>query len=395
MIESIKSLELKGSIELDKIFQMFSSISPEISTKFQSNFSQFQTTNEFFNYYTNKDINYYLSELNNLNINLSLICDNYYPSNSSYTEKKISVISKIFLLSGLIINIQRNLDDQLLSIKKYLSNLFHSNEFVNEQNTYKNLINLIENITIIQNKQNSKKKRNSRKSVGDNLLIRDISIKNISNYSFSHKNNKNLSIKNIDYEQNNNQSTGEQTPSFHVKNLMIKNTKSLNMNRIISKENGAAPPKDPKEVSKDVIIQKGSQFSVTDLIFVVENSKKNIINLKKNNENGIIDLLLDKKQKKSQGDTIPISKNNIQQSRCHSGDYKHLVNKFGKTKAYGYLLEIIQKSYNSCYINAEEKFKLKQLIISKPKLVEEIYTTFFKPGNSEKSKIIDYLKNYL
>ena len=66
-----------------------------------------------------------------------------------------------------------------------------------------------------------------------------------------------------------------------------------------------------------------------------------------------------------------------------------------KIKIYGYLLEIIKKSYNSCYINAEEKSRLKQLIISKPRLIEEICIIFLKSGNNDKSKIIDYLKSYL
>ena len=86
---------------------------------------------------------------------------------------------------------------------------------------------------------------------------------------------------------------------------------------------------------------------------------------------------------------------NKKQLKNHNDENKCLSPVNDKTKIYGYLLEIIKKSYNRCYINAEEKSRLKQLIISKPRLIEEAYIIFLKSGNNDKSKIVDYLKNFL
>ena len=391
MIENIKYLELNGPIESSRICQLFSSISPEINTEIQSKIFQFKTTNNFFNYYTKKDVSSYLNDLNNLKINLSSICDNYYPSNASHTEKKISIISKISIFSKLIIIIQHIINDQLISIKKYLSDIFYSNEFINEHSIYNNLINIVKNITNIKNNPNSNQKIKSRKLTRDNLSNHNISNKNISYSSLYHRLDINSAIQNTVYASNNNQFGGDITPSFNMGNLLVKSTKSLNIKRICKEENGQTS----KELLNDVVITKSSQISLTDMVFVVEKSEKNINEEKKTSEKDIKDLLLDMKHKKNRGNSISVTKINIEQPKHRSGNFKRLISRDGKTKIYGYLLEVIKKSYNSCYINAEEKSKLKQLIISKPKLIEEIYNNFFKRKNKEKCKIIDYLKNYI
>ena len=358
MLEKLKSLELKGPMKSSKISQIFSFISPEINTKIESRLSQFKTANDFYNYYTNKDINSYLNELNKLNINLSNIYDNYYPSNFSHTDKKISIIAKMLLLSKLIINIQDIINEQLISVKKYLYNIFYSNnEFAVEQNIYQNLNNLLQNITNIQNNSNSKQKINQQKISKDNSLNNETSIKNIYRNSFCNNIDINSPKKNTIYELSDNQTTGDQTPTFDKENFFIRNTKSLNIKLFYRKENKEIL----KETSDKEVEQRNSQLSFSDSIFVVEQSKKNLIEKKKNNEK----------------------------------DLKDLLNNNNKTKIYTYLLEIIKSSYHSCYINAEEKFKLKKLIISKPRLIEEIYITFLKTGNNQKNKILDYLKNHL
>ena len=389
MIENINTIELKGPMKSSKIPQIFSLISPEINTEIQTKLTQFKTTNDFFNYYTKKNIDSYLNDLNNLNINLSNIYDNYYPSNASYKEKKISIISKIFIFLKIFINIQHILNDQLISIKKYLFDIFHNYEFFTEQNEYKNLLNLIKNTTNIQNNTNSK--RRSRKSTRDNSPINDNSNKDISYNSFCHNFDLNSSTQNIIYDSINKQAVGDQTPSFNFENLIIKNTKSFSIKKICKEKKAVKG----KEAPNDIDIRKRAQVSLTDLVFVVEKTDQNLTNIKLTNES-MKNLFKDKIKKQTHANAIHYSKKNIKQSKkYHSIDYKRLVNRDCKTKVYRYLLENIKKSYSNCYINAEEKSRLKQLIISKPGLIEEIYITFFKSGNNEKSRIIDYLKNYL
>ena len=387
MIENTMSLELKGSLKSSKICQVISSISPGIN---MAKFSKFKTTNDFFKYYINKDLNSYLNDLNNININLALVCDDYYPPNATYIDKKISVITKIFVLSKLILNIQNIINAQLTSIKNYLFKIFYNNEFTREQNLYINLINLIENTTNIINNSNSKQRANSRKLTRESSSNQDISLNNFTYSPFRRNFDISTVAQNIIYDSNNNQPTGDQTPSFNTKNPTLKNSKSLNFKRVCKKESEEIP----KEISNDEAKVKGSQISLTDLVFVVQKSKKDLNNIQKADKKEIKNLL-NKNQKKNSRNSNQISKNKIKQSKSHSIEYKRIATRNRKTKVYGYLLEIIKSSYNNCYINAEEKFRLKRLIISKPRLIEEIYITFCRPGNNEKNKIIDYLKSYL
>ena len=387
MTEMLKSLELKGTMKSSKISRIFTLIYPEIKRKIHSKLYKFKTTNDFFNYYTKIDINSYLNELNNMNIKLSNICDDYYPSNSSFTDKKITIISKIIVILKLIINIQDIINTQIISIEKYLMNIFNNKESVIEQNIYKNLKNLIENVTNLQNSSNLKQSMSQKKFSIDIPSIHDFSIKNITHNYFYNNFDINSPTQKTAYESNDNQSAGEQTPSFDKKNLIIKNVKSLNITKISKKEN--------EEIPGDLNINKSSQLTLTDPIFVVEKSKKNLTEMKKINDKHIKDLLLGKKQKSKYENLNFIPKINNKQTKKIGGNFKYLSPGNDKIKIYGYLLEIIKKSYNSCYINAEEKSRLKQLIISKPRLIEEIYIIFLKSGNNDKSKIIDYLKSYL
>ena len=393
MIENVKSLELKGQMKLDKISQIFFAVSPEINSQIQSKLYKFKTIKDFFNYYTNKDINSFLKELNNININLSSICDDYYPLNASLIDKKIAIILKVSLLSKLIIDIRDILNTQLVSTNKYLFDLFNSNEFADEFNLHKKLKNLVESITNIENNLNLNQSTHLRKlseTNSTNSQFNNVSISNNSHNSFYYNLDINSLVKNSFLESNDKQISGEQTPSFNKAYMGIKNAKSLNIIRVCKKESEDTI----KENSNDKIREKNSQLSLTDSIFVVDNPKTNIIENKKNNEKNLRNLLHSKKNKK-----IKRNKNyfntNKKIPKCRSGDYKRLNIVKDKTKIYAYLLEIIKNSYNTCYINAEEKCKLKQLIISKPYLIEEIYKTFFVSGNNEKCKIVDYLKSYL
>ena len=391
MTEMLKSLELKGTMKSSKISRIFTLIYPEIKRKIHSKLYKFKTTNDFFNYYTKKDINSYLNELNDINIKLSNICDDYYLSNSSFTDKKITIISKIIVILKLIINIQDIINTQIISIEKYLLNIFNNKEFTIEQNIYKNLKNLIENVTNLKNSSNLRQSMSHQKLSRNYSSTHDFSIINVSHNSFFHNFDLNTLTKNTVYESNDNQNTGEQTPSFEKEDSMIKNLESLNIKHIYKKENEEIQ----KKISEDVIVQKGSQLSLTDSIFVVEKSKKNLIEMKKKIGRDKKNPLLDRKQKNKFENSTYFLEISKKKAKSHNDEHKCLSPGNDRIKIYGYLLEIIKKSYNSCYINAEEKSRLKQLIISKPRLIEETYIIFLKSGNNDKSKIVDYLKNYL
>ena len=60
---------------------------------------------------------------------------------------------------------------------------------------------------------------------------------------------------------------------------------------------------------------------------------------------------------------------------------------FDKTKMCSDLLEIVNQLYKNCIINSEEKIRIKQLILSKNKKIEEIYFRVYNDNNMKENII--------
>ena len=93
-MDAIKKIEVAGDFKSDKIYSLYKTSSTEINLEILSLFQKYESSLDFFSYYTKNDIK---NLLNIFELELQKNYDEYFSSFKTDTEQYISCISHIIL----------------------------------------------------------------------------------------------------------------------------------------------------------------------------------------------------------------------------------------------------------------------------------------------------------
>ena len=354
MVEVIKYLEIHCKSKLDKIYYLYKTSSSEINLEILSQLQKYESSLDFFSYYTKNDLKNIINSVNQLDKNFSSIFNDNSSNFISNTDKYISQISKIILILNLILRNQEIINKLLIKSKKYLNEISINCKI---ENIYKekllSLINYLEynfnadissynnNLSLISTEENSCRSINLfNKNSKKQIQINDSKIQDefFNEKKFSNVNEEILS----DIE----------TPEFFEKNS---NKENINLSS--------------NDFNNSVSNDNDFNISLRDMVFNIadskddENSSKGKKSKRKKGKFDKINIL-------PQGNKNSKDKNIMIKSRLLQ--FK-LLGKEGQIKMYRDLLLLIKKLYKLCLITAEERIEIKKLIISKSKKIIDFY----------------------
>ena len=439
----LKSFDFFGKINNNKNFYIFKSTSRADILEIVSKLEKYETTPEFFKHYTNKDIKKIFKELENLSqLYSDLLSDNNANSLKSNIDKYISSLSKIFLLSNLISKNNLILKEAIEKTKNYLD-IFYKENNINK-NIQKKLDNYILHLLGTKNK-NIKKRRNSvllkknfnkfskfkMETEKSNILNErnrnstpEIKIIDHSFNDSSLNQEKTVDITNhTDDNYNNNSKMFEddsfiietETPKFQniLRDSKLFIQKEINDNYDISNE-------DFSKKDSSIINEDNNKIIKKDSFYTLGKSKSK-------NQEDVIKKCSSKFKIGIQDEinNINIINNNVNKGNCIKNSCKLLIvdkincdnnsldfEEFSKikdqqkTQAFSStvlhsskekimlkeLLLYINNLFKKEIINFEEKIKLKQLVISKSKELEQLYILYY---TNNKDKLEAELKKLL
>ena len=149
MIDTIKDIEF---FKLDKIYYLYKTSSSDKNLDIFYQLQKYESSLDFFSYYTKNDIKNLVNSLNELDIKLTSIFNDNSNKFSSNTDKYISQISKIILTLHLILKNQEILNKLLLKSKQYLNEITNNlTENINQDK----LLSLINNLLYSFSNDNS------------------------------------------------------------------------------------------------------------------------------------------------------------------------------------------------------------------------------------------------
>ena len=353
-----KRLEIFKEKKSSKLYDLYSVTSAEVNEEIKMKLHSFKSSHKFFEHYTKKNINQLLFSLSKFNSNLSELFDENKNISGSLTDKYISNLSKIYLSLSLIhriheiltniLELTKNCYSKLISENKYqIINIKPINEYINELiDTYSN-----KNYILFTPKFSNSSSQINEKTLSFNNNFNEEDI-NFSNF---------FKIKNRSHSVFN--------------NINLINTGVENENEVKKIDDALTNPEETEEVN---FKYEGnfSHLTLKEMKFIIEeqNEIEEGNDIRKVNSclNTRIGFLPDKNVKKNQNKTT--IENNPKKEMCIK------------------LLEVIIKLYKNCIINSEEKLKLKQLVISKSKKIEQIYKDYFVFSKYDKNELIKELK---
>ena len=335
----------------DKLYDLYKTFSSNANIEIYEKIKQFNSVSDFFDYYTKIDSKFLLSSLNELQYNFSKIINNetssiYFQTN---TDQYISFLSKVtFLLKSILIN--KKIIANLLSItKNYYEKFSNENKFQNCHN--EEISNLI------------------------NSLLEQSQITNISS---------NI----IDDNQNlNNPTENENMSEYSLFNQnFIKDTKNKKIeNEKDSRKNKKYLSSTNNNISKDLIEASG-EFTFSKRNYENQKTARNDGSQKKNKQRGHSSFVYTHRKSDKYNDI-----KSRKPHKHYSDSGKIAENK----ELFENLLEFTNKLYHHNFINREEKLKLKKLIISRDKKMEEFYINFEKDENSSRNQYIQEIKKLI
>ena len=348
MLHILKTIDLSKNTSSEQIYTFFKTSCRNINKKIRSKIQNFNTPFELVEYYSKVNIKKIMNLLDSLDKSLNIIGDfeNTAKFFSSNLDQYMSYLSKIFLVTFLISKLQTKINDVLISTKNNLLKMNLENK--TEINPNELILTLIN--TLIKD---NKKQHHSRRSTRDDT-----------NYQTP----KNFTSKNND---------------------IIKKTKiivdSFKTAKFSELENNNETQKSLKNDSNNIIEDyykpKGSQFSFSRLVdFPLEKSSKLFKNI-----------LLNENEECIKRTKTPQKIENRFRIKKKKTLKKNFSNKIQTTNMVINLLETINSMYKTCLISADEKVKLKTMIISKSVEIEKLYIKYHDDKNLFKNK----LKNLL
>ena len=335
MLDILKSIDISKNSNCEQIYNLFKTSSCNINKKIQLKIKNFNSPLELIEYYSKSDVRDVMHIFDSLEKSLNNICDfeiitNFFSSN---IDQYMSFLSKIILVTFLISKFQIKINDILTSTKNNLIKLNSENKI--ETNS-KELIN-----DFINNLINDKKRMNySRRSTQDGTNCQ--TPKNFTPKNFSIKNNITSFVDSF------------KTAKFNELEKINESQNSLNNNNNKNDYN------------------KESQFTLSKFIdSPVKRSSKffksSILNENEKYTKKMIPKTPDKKEIHFRGETKILKKNNSDRIK--------------NTNMFFNLLETVNSMYKSCFINADEKVKLKIMIMAKSIEIEKLYLKFHDKKN--------------
>ena len=137
MLESIKNINLEGTIKKDEIFNLYKTKSSNINSLIMSKIDSHTTNLDFFAEYTDFDINYILKSIDNINNRFSNIFIPNLKFSKDELEQYINVLSTIILTIHYILKIKSIFCQKL---KEFQQNLIKGMITENLEEAYKEKI---------------------------------------------------------------------------------------------------------------------------------------------------------------------------------------------------------------------------------------------------------------
>ena len=378
-MDSIKYIDNFGDFKLDKIYYLYNTSSSEINLEILSQFKKFESSPNFFFYYTENDIKNLLKLINKLDENLtSIFNDNSYKF-STNTDKYISQISKIILIFTLIQKIQEISSKFLLKSKQYLNEISNNYKIENiYQDKLFSLINNLENnfTSDISLSTNNYSKSSTPINSSSSLNLFSISSSKkqieISNDEIQNEffNEKKLSV--VDEEI----LSDVQTPGF--------------IDKISNKDNVNTP----SNISHNTDLNDDEfNLSFRNMNFIL-NSNPNILS---NFPIGIKSKQRTEKFHRKNALSFSIDKIKNFRSASTKSEILNIkpLNEDAEIKMYRDFLLLVKKLYKSCLITADEKIEIKKLIISKSKKIIDFYIKEYENIKNDNLKSANAIKKLL
>ena len=378
-MDSIKHIDLLGDFKSDKIYYFYKTSSSEINLEILSQLQKYESSLDFFSFYTKNDIKNLINSASNLDKNLTSIFNDASINFSSNTDKYISKISKIILALNLIQKTQEILNKLLLESKQYLNEISNNCKI---ENIYKDkLLSLINNLQYdlsndIPSSYNhfstaSSKVNSSRSLSSINKKLSKFSKEtNDSKIQEEFFNKKKSSIVNEEILSD------IQTPGFTEKksNNNVSTVMNTSNNKIITNKNNF-------------------DLSFRDMFFIFGSDSKTEDNSPARKK------IRNKKEKSNKENSLHLKKNKTKNRRSFRVNTELLniksIEEEDEIKMYCDFLLLVKKLYKSCLITAEERIKIKKLIISKSNKIINFYNKEYENIKDDYLKIANAIRKLL
>ena len=385
-MENIKSIELFGEFKFNDIYYFYKTSSSETNLEILSHLKKYQSSMDFFSHFTNIDINCLTKILNELDINFMNIFNEDSNKYSTNIEKYISKISKVILILNLIQKNQEILNSIFSKIKHYFSEIFTN--FKYDIIHQEKLLFLINNLQFnCGNDLDSPKKKISRISTKNNTCSSQISSQDL--FQKTRLKNK-IEINNSDITQN----FFEKNKYSIVNDECLSDICTPGFQKLEKKIKESQSKINIKNSNKETYSHKESTLTLSEMIFdpFPEDKDNNITKHKnKNVSNTNI------KHKNRNNSFVPL-RNDYKKLSENVSHHKISLNKYisnvEEIQMFSDLLLLIKKLYKSCLITAEERIKLKKLVIEKSKPILKFYNNEFKNNKTDYKKLADEIKKY-
>ena len=374
MLDFIKSLDLSEEIKSNEIYYLFKTDSSETNLNFLSSLQKFKTNQEFLYYYTNQDCKSVIDIFYNISSITSEICkDEKYLFQNNKNEQYISGVSKIIFLFLILQEYNKLLGKILMNTKQYIKKFYI--DFHLQKNTKEKIKSCINDLTcssIVTSRRNY-----SRRSTKEEIII---SLKKLSDACL---------FKNKQQEMNSNSNEDEylfqiKTPKFdEEENYIIKDNKESknesNNNDKINLNNGVNEILINKKESKKI---SDSTLTLAKMNFILEPEfeEMKLFEKTKSQDN------YQRKENKRIKSLDNLNNKLIQNDKANNlidipEKNKQILVKF---------LDSINNLYKEGKINSEIKKSMKKLIISDSK---KIIDRFINLNNNNKTFNNIFMKN--
>ena len=374
MLDFIKSLDLSEEIKSNEIYYLFKTDSSEINLNFLSSLQKFKTNQEFLYYYNNQDYKSVIDIFYNISSITSEICkDEKYLFQNNKNEQYISGVSKIIFLFLILQEYNKLLGKILMNTKQYIKKFYI--DFHLQKNTKEKIKSCINDLTcssIVTSRRNY-----SRRSTKEEIII---SLKKLSDACL---------FKNKQQEMNSNSNEDEylfqiKTPKFdEEENYIIKDNKESknesNNNDKINLNNGVNEILINKKESKKI---SDSTLTLAKMNFILEPEfeEMKLFEKTKSQDN------YQRKENKRIKSLDNLNNKLIQNDKANNlidipEKNKQILVKF---------LDSINNLYKEGKINSEIKKSMKKLIISDSK---KIIDRFINLNNNNKTFNNIFMKN--
>ena len=374
MFDFIKSLDLSEEIKSNEIYYLFKTDSSEINLNFLSSLQKFKTNQEFLYYYTNRDCKSVIDIFYNISSISSEICkDEKYLFQNNKNEQYISGVSKIIFLFLILQEYNKLLGKILMNTKQYIKKFYI--DFHLQKNTKEKIKSCINDLTcssIVTSRRNY-----SRRSTKEETII---SLKKLSGACL---------FKNKQQEMNSNSNEDEylfqiKTPKFdEEENDIIKDNKESknesNNNDKFNLNNGVNEILINKKESKKI---SDSTLTLAKMNFILEPEfeEMKLFEKTKSQDN------YQRKENKRIKSLDNLNNKLIQNDKANNlidipEKNKQILVKF---------LDSINNLYKKGKINSEIKKSMKKLIISDSK---KIIDRFINLNNNNKTFNNIFMKN--